>query len=94
MLLNALRTGAFFAALSSATTLDVAIARRGGYLDICPAGVKEVTVTHKVVSYPVVIDTQINANTVIIINGGITININNAPVYISTTVFPTLTEFV
>lgn len=92
MLLNAVRSGALFAALSTATTLDVAIARRGGYADICPAGVSEVTVTHRVVHYPVVINTQINADTVIIINGGITINVNNAPTSLVTTVTRTVTE--
>jgi len=92
MLLNALRSGALFAALSTATTLDVAIARRGGYADICPAGVSEVTVTHHLVHYPVLINTQINANTVIIINGGVTINVNNAPTHLSTTVTVTKHE--
>jgi hypothetical protein len=92
MLVNAIRSGALFAALSTASTLDIGIARRGGYLDICPAGVHEVTVTHRVVHYPVVINTQINADTVIIINGGITINVSTAPTLNSTTVTATSTE--
>jgi len=92
MLLNAIRTGALFAALSTATTLDAAIARRGGYSDICPAGVTEVTVTHKVNCYPVAISTQCDHNTIIIINGGITINVNNAPTLLVTTVTATVTE--
>lgn len=91
MLLNAVRSGALFAALSTATVFDAAIARRGGYSDICPSGVTEVTVTHQVVHYPILINTQINANTVIIINGGITINVNNAPTLLITTVTATVT---
>ncbi|RDW64139.1 hypothetical protein BP5796_10641 [Coleophoma crateriformis] len=38
------------------------------------------------ISYPVFINTYISANTIININGGVTININNAPTYISTVV--------
>jgi len=52
------------------------------------------TVQPYVVEYPVHIDTYIAANTAIIINGGVTININNAPTTLVTDVIATSTELV
>ncbi|KAL3419135.1 hypothetical protein PVAG01_09357 [Phlyctema vagabunda] len=50
-----------------------------------------VYVSTNVVSYPVFINTYISANTIININGGVTININNAPTFLSTVVTATAT---
>jgi len=50
-----------------------------------------VYVSTNVISYPVVIQTYIAANTIININGGVTININNAPTSLDTTVTATAT---
>jgi len=52
------------------------------------------TVQPYVVEYPVHIDTYISADTAIIINGGVTININNAPTTLVTDVIATSTELV
>ena len=44
------------------------------------------------VQYPVVINSYINYNTIIIIDKGVTINVNNAPTYLTTTVSVTSTS--
>lgn len=46
------------------------------------------------VSYPVFINTYIPADTIINIDGGVTVNINNAPTYISTVVTATVNSTV
>ncbi|KAL3428035.1 hypothetical protein PVAG01_01544 [Phlyctema vagabunda] len=51
-------------------------------------------VSTNVVTYPVFINTYISANTIININGGVVININNAPTSLSTTVTATATSTV
>lgn len=60
---------------------------------VCPAGVPEVTVNvgTTVIYAPVNINTYYTANTVININGGVTINITNAPTFLSTAVTATIT---
>lgn len=50
-----------------------------------------VNVVTNYLTYPVIINTFIPANTIININGGVTININNAPTSIATTVLATST---
>ncbi|RDW58234.1 hypothetical protein BP6252_13645 [Coleophoma cylindrospora] len=45
-----------------------------------------------VLVYPIHIDTFISADTVININGGVTININNAPTYLQTNILATITS--
>lgn len=70
------------AGLSSAS----AIARRQTE-DTCNGGSPSVVfITTCEVEYPVVINTFIEDNTIITINGGVTININNAPTSLITTV--------
>jgi hypothetical protein len=52
-----------------------------------PSGpIVQLIIQTQVVSYPVYIDTYIASNTIININGGVTININNAPTSLVTTV--------
>lgn len=55
-------------------------------------GIVQIHVSTNVVSYPVYINTYITTNTTININGGVTININNAPTQIDTTLTATATE--
>ncbi|KAL3424724.1 hypothetical protein PVAG01_04005 [Phlyctema vagabunda] len=50
------------------------------------APVIQVYISTQVVTYPVFINTYVSANTIININGGVVININNAPTSLSTTV--------
>lgn len=45
-----------------------------------------------VVEYPVLIQQYFEENTILIVNGGVTININNAPTSLSTTVTATSTS--
>lgn len=56
--------------------------------DICPSEypIVQVFISTKLVNYPVLVSTFIPADTTININGGVTININNAPTNLSTIV--------
>lgn len=64
--------------------------------DVClsyeGSGPTVVHVSTNVVSYPVYLNSYISSNTIININGGVTININNAPTYLNTVVNATRTE--
>ena len=62
----------------------------------CPSGaaVVQVRIVTLVVHSPVLIQTYIEANTTININGGFQININNAPTTVSTVVVGTTTTTV
>ncbi|RDW73949.1 hypothetical protein BP5796_07391 [Coleophoma crateriformis] len=55
-------------------------------------GIVQVYISTTVVTYPVHVSTYVAANKVININGGVTINVNNAPTMIDTTVTATGTE--
>jgi len=68
---------------------------------VCPKGYASthfdlntiaVVIVTQVVVYPVLINTYIEQNTIININGGINIIVNNAPTSISTTVTATVIE--
>merc|ERR1712093_510438 len=61
--------------------------------DTCPAGTApvEVVITTQIYQFQVNINTFIESNTIININGGITININNAPTQLITIVTGTTT---
>ncbi|RDW89263.1 hypothetical protein BP6252_01295 [Coleophoma cylindrospora] len=79
-------TSLFLAAIPAARGLD--IARRDHY---CVNGSGFVEIESPLVSYkPVFINSYIAANTIININGGVTININNAPTFLSTVVTATV----
>lgn len=73
---------------SLAFSLSFALATEIEKRDICPPGSATTSADALVYNYeyPVFINTYIAANTIININGGVTININNAPTYISTVV--------
>lgn len=62
----------------------------------CPAGYGHTIIQHQIheVTYPVVVDQYCETNTILIINGGVTINVNNAPTQLSTTVTVTTTSTV
>jgi hypothetical protein len=62
--------------------------------ELCPYGTFQVIISTVVTHYPVVIDKFFDQNTVININGGVVININNAPTNIITTVQAMETETV
>ncbi|RDW88556.1 hypothetical protein BP6252_00588 [Coleophoma cylindrospora] len=84
-------TLAFSLLLSSVSSLAVnPIVER----DYCPpdAPIVQIFVCTTLVTYPVLINTYIKANTIININGGVTININNAPTNLSTIVTGSLTQ--
>lgn len=51
----------------------------------CPGEITQVVISTQVVAYPVVINQYFGDNTVINIEGGVTININNAPTSLVTT---------
>ncbi|KAL3423058.1 hypothetical protein PVAG01_04805 [Phlyctema vagabunda] len=62
---------------------------------ICSASeqpILKLYISTTLVSYPVFINTYVSANTIININGGVTININNAPTQLSTTISATSTS--
>jgi hypothetical protein len=50
------------------------------------AEIAQVYIETQVINYPIYINTFIESNTIININGGITINVNNAPTQLVTTV--------
>ena len=62
----------------------------------CPVGYPSVIIEHQIqeVAYPVIINQFFEQNTDIVINGGLTININNAPTSVSSTVIVTTTATV
>ncbi|RDW69869.1 hypothetical protein BP6252_08889 [Coleophoma cylindrospora] len=59
---------------------------------VCLLGHVQVIISTLVTRYPVVIDQYYNHNTVIDIEGGLQININNAPTYYITTALVTVTQ--
>jgi hypothetical protein len=60
--------------------------------DVCPADqIVQVIVEYQEVQYPVFINTFIESNTIINVNGGITLNINNAPTTVNTIITATST---
>ncbi|RDW94879.1 hypothetical protein BP5796_00642 [Coleophoma crateriformis] len=84
-------TLAFSLLLSSVSSLAVSpIVER----DYCPpdSPIVQIFVCITLVTYPVLINTYIEANTIININGGVTININNAPTNLSTIVTGLVTQ--
>jgi hypothetical protein len=91
MLFKKSLTVAGLAGLAQATPRSLR-ARDHGH-DECPAGHPSTVYQHhvSVVTYPVVINQFFDHNTIININGGVTININNAPTSVSSTVTVTTT---
>ena len=61
------------------------------YATDCAAGqvISELHLQVYSVEYPILINTFISSNTIINIKGVVSININNAPIYLNTTVFGT-----
>jgi hypothetical protein len=43
------------------------------------------------IKYPVIVNVMVHSNTIIHINGGVTINVNNAPTHLVTTIHVTST---
>ena len=80
---------------AQATPLN-ALDRRQDYDEYDPScGVTGGTVIYistNVVSYPLVINQYFESNTIFVINGGVTINISNAPTALNTTVTVTTTS--
>lgn len=65
-------------------------------VEACPVGHVPYTVNviPHLVYYPIYVHTYVPSNTIIIINGGVEINVTNAPTSISTVVTATTTSFV
>ncbi|KAL3420361.1 hypothetical protein PVAG01_08860 [Phlyctema vagabunda] len=83
---------------SSVLAISAAIGGVQASLDerqvVCTGTPVQVNVSTVAVAYPVYISTYITADTIININGGVTININNAPTFLSTVVTATTTSVV
>jgi hypothetical protein len=91
MFFKSLAAAAGLVTLSQAVSLSE---NRPAYSDECPkdSGYTSVVVKTKVVQYPGVINQFFEENTSIVINGGVTINVNNAPTSIVTSFTATSTE--